>query len=118
MAASAFDGSGFPQTQFPIGFPVILLVMERLGVASSCAFVWLNLIVLSLGLVCLYYMLIWALELSTLESTAICVLTLLSWVTIKHVTLPLTDLSYISRLVVLHSNYISRQPFSRAIWES
>jgi hypothetical protein len=94
MVSSAFDGSGFPQTQFPIGYPVILLVMERFGVASSCAFVWLNLIVLGLGLVCFYYLFTWGLELSSLESTAICVLTLLSWVTVKHVTLPLTDLSY------------------------
>jgi hypothetical protein len=33
MSYSAFDGSGFPQTQFPIRYPVILLVMERFGVA-------------------------------------------------------------------------------------
>ncbi len=93
-ASSVSDGSGFPSTQLQVGYSLIIVALEWLGAATSFGLVSFNLIVLSLGLVCFYYLLIQALGLSVSESMTVCTLALLSWVTIKHVTLPLSDILY------------------------
>jgi hypothetical protein len=95
MASSAFDGFGFKHSQFPVGYPSIIVIMEWLSIATSFWLVSFNLIALSLGIFCFHCLLVRTFSLSKFESTTVCTITLLSWVMIKHLTIPLADIPYL-----------------------
>jgi hypothetical protein len=106
MALSAHGGHGlrgWGEDQLPPGYPLVVLGLHQLGLATSATFVALNLLGLFGGA--------WA-WLRVNERSAglgrrgamLCsVLALLSWVAVKHVTLPVTDTVYfgVSSLALL-----------------
>ena len=101
LAASASDGDGFlldgKPTHFPIGYPLVLAALDRAGLASSASMIGLNLIALAVGLAATAYVLRRDFRLATMSLLSIGILTLLCWVLIKHVTLPLSDIPYSER---------------------
>jgi hypothetical protein len=98
LASSASDGNGFllagKPTHFPIGYPMILAGLDRAGLACSASFIALNLVALAVGMAATSYVLGRSFRLGSEPLVIISCLTLLSWVYVKHVTLPLSDLPY------------------------
>jgi hypothetical protein len=98
LAASASDGAGFvvdgKPSHFPPGYPLVLAALDRAGLACSASFIGLNLLALAVGLVATAYILHRSLGFGTLALLGIANLTMLCWVLIKHVTLPLSDIPY------------------------
>jgi hypothetical protein len=98
LAATASDGGGFlvqgKRTHFPIGYPIILAALDRAGLACSASFIGLNLIAMAAGMASTAFVLKRSLRLETPTVWAITLMTMLCWVFIKHVTLPLSDIPY------------------------
>jgi len=98
LAASALDGQGFVidgrPTHFPVGYPLMLVALERSGLACSASIIGINLLMLALGCAGTAYLLRRSFHLQTNVIILIGVLTLLCWVFVKHATLPLSDLPY------------------------
>jgi hypothetical protein len=98
MAVSAHEGKGYlvegAVDQFPLGYPRIVRLMIDLGVAGSPTLIGLNLLCLALTLLAAAR---WCRDLPVATATPLIVmLPALSWVTIKHVTLPLTEMPYLA----------------------
>jgi hypothetical protein len=104
MAASAADGQGYTlpggrRAQFPIGYPSLIVGLERLGLATSWLFVGINLLFLGLGLAAVYGILRHTLGLGREASAGVCALTLASWVTLKHALLPMGETVFLGLLM-------------------
>lgn len=96
MAVSAHHGEGYlvdgHPDQFPLAYPFLVRVLLEMGVASSMSLVLLNIICLLAGLPVLHT---WCkLRYGVQGATLGIVLVLSSWIMVKHVTLPLTELLY------------------------
>jgi hypothetical protein len=93
MAVSAFEGHGYlvdgNKDMFPPAYPWLIKCMLQLGVANSHTLILLNILSLAVGLSVLYGWGKWLL--SRLHALLMIGFVLLSWVLIKHVTIPLTD---------------------------
>ncbi len=100
MAESASDGHGFTDTQFPIGYPAIVVALEKAGVATGCGLVGLNVAALATALACFYWLFRRRLGMSARAAMLVCLLALGSWILIKHVTLPLTDVPFMAAAAV------------------
>jgi hypothetical protein len=98
MAVSAVNGEGFlahgERTRYPPGYPALLTLLLKTGLAASWSFVGLNCIFLALGLIGSFVIYRQALKLSTWVALLLCCLALLNWVFIKHMSLPLSDVPY------------------------
>ncbi len=98
MAVSAFEGQGYlfqgQPTQFPPGYPFFIQTLLQLNIASSAMLIFFNLLFLWIGLLVVRS---WAKSgHSDSAKTALpAVFVLASWVMIKHITIPLTEFSYI-----------------------
>jgi hypothetical protein len=96
MAVSAFEGKGFlvdgNRDQYPLGYPLVLLTLLKTCLANSVTLVGVNLIALVLGMYC-FWRISEAVFDSKLASIA-AVVSMASWVMIKHVTLPISDLLF------------------------
>jgi len=98
LASSILDGQGFEidgrPAHFPVGYPLMLVALERSGLACSASIIGLNLLMLALACASTAYLLRRSFHLPTNVITFIGILTLLCWVIVKHATLPLSDLPY------------------------
>lgn len=95
FADSAVQGSGFStirHTYFllPKGYPTLLFAMMKTGLFSSATLVASNLLFLGLALV-LSFKTLTALAFEREAAAAACLLTLLSYATVKHVTQAMSD---------------------------
>jgi hypothetical protein len=101
VADSVAHGGGFmdngQKTVFSPGYPALLAVLIRTGLAHSWSFIGLNVILLAVGLFATYSLLIREFFADN-ENAAltVCSLFLLSFVVIKHFTIPLTDVPFFS----------------------
>ncbi len=102
MADSAFRGGGFlvqgAVEQLPVGYPALVVVLLKLGIASSFSLVLLNLLCVSCAFLLLGLMLRTRASEDMKNSSlwiVVC-LSLASWVFIKHVTIPLAEFSYLA----------------------
>ena len=110
MGDSAAHGSnilfGGPKTLFPPGYPLLLDILMRAGLAHSWTIITLNLIFLSVGLYATYSLMIFEFFNDRTIVLLICSFILLSFVVVKHITIPLTDVPFfgcsISCLAVLN----------------
>ena len=95
MAESAAHGGGFldegNRTVFPPGYPAMLAVLLRLGLAHSWVIVGLNMAFLSLGLFAVFCLLTAEFFEDRAVVIMICCLFLLSYLVVKHSTIPLTE---------------------------
>ena len=95
MAESAAHGDGFlddgVKSVFPPGYPAMLAVLLRLGIAHPWVLVGLNMVFLSLGLFAVFFLLSQEFFADRAVVIMICCLFLLSYVVVKHSTVPLTE---------------------------
>jgi hypothetical protein len=98
MAVSRAEGQGFlvdgHPDQFPIGYPSMVLGLIKLGLANSMALVAMNVLSLAAASFLVWHLLARA-GLAAGHRIAVVLATLSSWVIIKHVTLPQSDLPYL-----------------------
>ena len=118
MAVSASEGNGYlvdgQPDQFPNGYPFLVKIMLSAGIADSVSFVALNLFFYAFGLCILWA---WAASLSGRSLALIVVLWVaLSWLLIKHATIPLSDAGYfgisLAALYCLWKFYTGRLAFA------
>jgi hypothetical protein len=95
MAESAAHGGGFlddgAKSVFPPGYPAMLAVLLKLGLAHPWVIVGLNMLFLSLGLWAAFSLLLEEFFADRAVVVMICCLFLLSYVVVKHSTIPLTE---------------------------
>jgi hypothetical protein len=105
QAGSAADGHGFrvhgERSKLPAGYPALIFLLIRSGLGLSWAIIALNCVLLAAGLWATHRILRRFLEFETETATVICVLTILSYITVKHVTYPLSDISFFSFSLML-----------------
>lgn len=98
VGASVSDGDGFltngEPSHYPPGYPLILAGLDRAGLARSSVLIGLNLASLAVGLACAGFVLSRSLGIGRDEALLLASMTLLSWVIVKHVTLPVSDVPY------------------------
>jgi hypothetical protein len=98
VGESVAHGRGFfdsgKMTVFPPGYPALLAVLLRAGLAHPWVIVGLNVVFLSAGLLATYSLLIHDFFADKASVLIVCSFFLLSFVVIKHVTLPLTDVPF------------------------
>jgi hypothetical protein len=98
LAASSRDGQGFvidkKPTHFPVGYPSMLAVLDWSGLGCSMGIIGLNLVLLASGCASTAYLLRRSFGFESNVISLICMLTLLSWVLVKHATLPLSDVPF------------------------
>lgn len=118
LSESALSGKGFnyqgENTHFPVGFPLIIMGLNLFGIASSYSFVGLNIAFLGVGIATSYSIFCFDFSFKRWVSMLLCCLTLLSYVFVKHTTIPLSDIPYfgVSMLCLL---LLSRFERSRSI---
>ena len=112
QASSAIDGQGFrvhgAEPMRPPGYPALIFLLAKAGIAKSWAIVALNCLLLGVGCWVGYVVLRRSLQLKGEVAQLICLFTLLSSVTVRNVTYPLSDISYfcassICLLALLHA---------------
>lgn len=98
QASSALDGGGFrvhgEQSMRPPGYPALIVVLAKAGVGKSWAIVALNCLLLGIGCWASYFLLRHSFGLEAETARLICLLTLLSFVMVRNVTYPLSDICY------------------------
>ncbi len=98
MGESAAHGGGFldngQKTVFPPGYPALLAVLLRVGFAHPWVIVGLNMVFLSVGLLAVHSVLIREFFEDRTLVLLTCSFFLLSYVVIKHSTIPLTDVPF------------------------
>lgn len=97
---SAAQGHGFLEdgkpTVFPPAYPSLMAMLLRLGWAHPIVIVGLNFAFLGLSVLALRYLLRVAFRFPSIGGLQVIAFTLLSFVLIKHVTIPLTDIAFLS----------------------
>jgi len=79
----------------PPGYPALILLLVKAGIGKSWAIVALNCLLLGIGCWSSYYVLRSSFGSEAGTAQIICLLTLLSFVMVKHVTYPLSDVSFL-----------------------
>ena len=98
VADSAAHGNGFlddgQKTVFPPGYPALLAVLLRVGLGHSWVIISLNAVLLAVGVFATYRLLIREFFADKVVVLALCSLSLLSYVVVKHFAIPLTDVPF------------------------
>jgi hypothetical protein len=98
QASSAADGHGFrvhgEQSMRPPGYPALIFLLVKAGIGKSWAIVALNCFLLGIGCWSSYFVLRSSFGFDAISAEIICLLTLLSFVMVKHVTYPLSDICF------------------------
>jgi hypothetical protein len=98
IASSAADGHGFldhgQKTRYGVGYPAMVVCLERAGAARPWGLVGLNALFLLIGFTCAKAVARQYFELSNDWAVTTVLFTALSFVLVKHFTLPLTDIPF------------------------
>jgi hypothetical protein len=98
QASSAADGDGFrihgAQSMRPPGYPALIVLLVKAGIGKSWAIVALNCLLLGIGCWASYFVLRISFALGSAAASVLCLMTLLSFVMVKHVTYPLSDVCF------------------------
>jgi hypothetical protein len=98
LAESFINGHGFlykgMPSHFPPGYPALLSLLDFVGLSYSWGFIAANIIFLAIGNIILFYICRKKLRFNKTYSYIVIILSLLSWVMIKHITLPLSDITF------------------------
>ena len=102
QASSAIDGNGFlvhgVRSMRPPGYPALIWVLAKAGIGKSWAIVALNCLLLGIGCVASYFVLRDSFGFSGEVAQFISLLTLLSFLMIRNVTYPLSDICFFWRV--------------------
>jgi hypothetical protein len=103
MACNAEDGRGFVEqghtTQFPIGYPLVILTLIKAHLACSASFIAVNLICLAIALFQFSKIARWYWAAPSRRIACVIALFLLAFPTIKHVTIPLTEMPFAAMMM-------------------
>lgn len=116
IASSAADGHGFldhgRKTHYLPGYPAMVVCLGRVGAARPWGLVGLNALFLFIGFASSYYVARRYFQLSSDWAVATLLFSALSFVLIKHFTLPLTDIPFfgLSMVAVALLVKAERQP--------
>ena len=98
VAVSAADGEGFvwkgELTRYPLGYLILLVGLDRVGLGASWAFVGLNCLFLGLGVFASYFIYIQVFKFDRWVATLLCCLMLLCHVFVRQVAFPMSDISF------------------------
>ena len=98
QACSALDGHGFAvrgvHSMRPPGYPTLIFLLAKAGIGSSWAIVALNCLFLWIACWTAYYVLRDSFGLSAQAAQFLVLLTLLSFVVVRNVAYPLSDICY------------------------
>jgi len=98
IASSAADGHGFldhgQKTHYPVGYPAMVVCLERVGAARPWGLVGFNALFLFIGFACAKAVARQYFELSNEWAVTTVLFTALSFALVKHFTLPLTDIPF------------------------
>jgi len=98
QASSALDGGGFrvhgERSMRPPGYPALIFLLAKAGMGWSWAIVALNCLLLGIGCWASYFVLRGSFGFQAGAAQLTCLLTLLSFVMVKHVTYPLSDICF------------------------
>jgi len=98
QASSAVDGHGFlvhgARSMRPPGYPALIFVSAKAGLANSWAIVALNCLLLAIGCWAAYFVLRDSFEFSLEVAQLISLFTLLSFLMVRNVTYPLSDVCF------------------------
>ena len=119
MADGAARGNGFTafgrQTHFPHGYPAMLRALHVVGAARPWGIVGLNCLLFAIALVAAYGVHRRAYDLDRWQALLLCVVTMVSYVSIKHVAVPLSDIAFLATAMgcVLCATIAQRQDGAR-----
>lgn len=122
QASSAIDGHGFlihgERSMRPPGYPALIFLLAKVGLGTSWAIVALNCFLLGIGCGASYVVLRESLGFPRDVAQCILVLTLLSFVMIRNVTYPLSDVCFFGTSVpaVLILRKTEGESGSRRLW--
>ncbi len=98
QASSAIDGNGFlfhgVHSMRPPGYPALIFVLAKAGIGNSVAIVALNCLLLGIGCWASYFVLRDSFGFSCEVAELISLLTLLSFLMVRNVTYPLSDICF------------------------
>jgi hypothetical protein len=98
LATSAVEGKGFvyhgSPERYPLGYPMLIFLLVKAGLGYSSAFTALNCVFVALGVLAGYHILCGVLKLSEERALLLSLMTLLSFVLVKHVTQMLSDTAF------------------------
>lgn len=98
QASSALDGHGFllhgVRSMRPPGYPALIYALAKVGLGNSWAIVALNCLMLGVGCWAGYFVLRGSFGFSQELAQIISLLTLFSYLMVRNVTYPLSDISY------------------------
>ncbi|HKR84653.1 MAG TPA: hypothetical protein VJS37_10775, partial [Terriglobales bacterium] len=104
QASSAADGSGFlvhgRPSMRPPGYPFLIFTLMKAGLGTPWAIVALNCMFLVAGCIAAYLTARQTFGLEVLQSSLICLMTLLSFVLVRQSTQPLSDICYFGASVI------------------
>lgn len=122
QASSAIDGNGFlvhgVRSMRPPGYPALIWVLAKAGIGKSWAIVALNCLLLGAGCVASYFVLRDSFGFSREVAQFISLLTLLSFLMIRNVTYPLSDICFFGASVPCLLVLVKAEalPGSRRVW--
>lgn len=103
QACSALDGHGFTvrgvHSMRPPGYPALIFLLAKAGIGTSWAIVALNCLFLGIACWAAYHVLRESFDFSTPGAQFIVLLTLLSFVVVRNVAYPLSDICYFGESV-------------------
>src|SRR5689334_9478111 len=98
IAETAAHGGGFLYeghgTQFPPGYPALVGLLLRFGLAHVWVLIALNILMFFVGLTAAYYVLSRRFCNSVFSTLNVCLLSAMSFVFVKNLTIPLTDVLF------------------------
>ena len=101
----------------PPGYSYLIAALDRIGLGTSWAFNAINCLFLAAGLAATYQLIVKDFELSRRSAALICCLTLLSFIFIKHATLPMAEISFFGiTLVGLWLSFRARHTPAPSRW--
>jgi len=122
QASSAIDGHGFlshgVHSMRPPGYPALIFLLAKAGIATSWAIVALNCALLGIGCWASYFLLRHSFAFSREVAQLILLLTLLSFIVIRNAAYPLSDICFFGAstsylLVLMRAEPVSG---SRRLW--
>ncbi|HLA62969.1 MAG TPA: hypothetical protein VK610_00965, partial [Rhodothermales bacterium] len=121
MAASGADGGGFNPggLRYPIGYPVLVAGLDRLGLPVPVAFVGLNAMLLAVGLFIAYGLYRQTFGYTARRAATLCLLVCASFVMVKHAALAMPDVLFSIAAVATVGAAVSsreRRGWGRFFW--
>ena len=107
----------YPNWLLPPGYSYLIAALDGVGLGTSWAFNAINCLFLGAGLAATYQLLVKDFDLSRRSAALVCCMTLLSFIFVKHATLPMAEISFFGiTLVALWLTFRARHAPAPSRW--